>query len=64
MHAEFLQDLQGQQALQMYAEEGNNEPFDWAKSKSWQKMIAQCRTAEQREMNHSQTNFEATDDQF
>ena len=40
LHAELLQELQGQQALQMCAEEGNNEPFDWAKSKSWQKMIA------------------------
>ena len=64
LYTKLLQDLQEQQALQMYAEEGNNEPFDPAKSKSWQKMKAQRRAAEQRKMNHTQTNFEETDDQF
>ena len=63
-YTKLLQDLQEQQALQMYAKEGNNEPFDPAQSKSWQKMKAQRRAAEQRKMNHSQTNFEETDDQL
>lgn len=64
LYTKLLQDLQEQQALQMSAEEANNEPFDPAKSKSWQKMKAQRRAAEQRKMNHTQTNFEETDDQF
>ena len=64
LYTKLLQDIQEQQAFQMSAEGTKNEPFDPAKSKSWQKMKAQRRAAEQRKMNHTQTNFEETDNQF